>query len=179
MVRDSANTRRSAKTAPAPVVPTDEPGHAEFVDAWLQQSEAARLPREALVDLFERALHGLWMRTSTTLGEVTLTAISDRVLHNAAERLPAFASLRVEPSGRIHARELRDTVASVHHLKLLDGMRALLIEFLTVLGNLTAELLTPELHAELTNAFVNGNGTGASPRLAAKRMPEEEEKENG
>jgi len=158
MVRYSVNALHPGTPAATPAVSTDALSHADFVDAWLEQAEAKSLPREALVDLFEAALHALWARTRTTLGEVTLTAIADRVLHNAAERLPAFASLRVEPSGKVEAGELRATVASLHHLKLLEGMRSVLIEFLTVLGNLTAELLTQELHAELIRTARNGDG---------------------
>jgi len=147
-----------AKAPASPAVVKEAVSHAAFVDAWLERSAAKGMSRDALVDLFEAALHGLWVRTRTTLGEVTLTAIADRVLHNAAERLPVFGSLRVETSGRIHARELRETAASLHHLKLLEGMRFVLVEFLTVLGNLTADLLTAELHDELSQASRSGNG---------------------
>ena len=149
------------------------------MDAWLERSAAKTLTRDELVDLFDAMLCALWARTSTTLGEVTLFAIADRVLHNAAQRHPAFASLRVEPNGRIYTRELRHTEAWVHHLKLLEGMRDLLVELLTVLGNLTAGLLTPELHAELSGAATNGNARRASPRLAAAGLPAKRSRANG
>ena len=41
----------------------------------------------------------LWNRANLTLGEVTLTAIVDRVLYSAAEQFPPFESLKVEPAG--------------------------------------------------------------------------------
>lgn len=123
-------------------------GHAACVDAWLKRS-AKDLPPEDLVRLFEAALGALWARTKTTLGEVTLTAISERVLHNASEKFPLFSSLKVEPTGGIPFHKLREQAISVHDSRLMEGVRFVLVEFLTVLGRLTAEILTPELHSEL------------------------------
>lgn len=99
--------------------------------------------------LFEAALRVLWGRTKTTLGEVTLTAIAERVLSKASEKFPLFSTLKVEPTEGIQCRELRKGIGSVRDPALLEGIRFVLVEFLTVLGNLTAEILTPELHAEL------------------------------
>jgi hypothetical protein len=109
------------------------------------------LSPEVLLQLFERALGALWARTTTTLGEVTLTAIAERVLYNASEKYPLFSSLEVEPTGGIQCRELRARIGSVRVSELKEGVRFVLVEFLSVLGNLTAEILTPELHSELSN----------------------------
>jgi hypothetical protein len=124
--------------------------HAACVDAWLKRSGKDLSP-EVLLRLFEAALGALWARTATTLGEVTLTAIAERVLHNAAETFPLFSSLKVEPTGGIPFRDLRERISSVHDSELVDGIRFVLVEFLTVLGSLTAEILTPELHSELSS----------------------------
>jgi hypothetical protein len=124
--------------------------HSALVDAWLDRS-AKKLSSEALLRLFERAFGALWGRTATTLGEVTLTAIADRVFYNAAEKYPLFASVTVDPSGGVKCRELRARVGSVRPAELRDATRFVLVEFLTVLGNLTAGILTRELHAELAN----------------------------
>jgi hypothetical protein len=131
-----------------------EPGqHAACVDAWLERS-GKDLPPEVLLGLFEAALGALWRRTATTLGEVTLTAIAARVLYNASETFPLVSSLKVEPTGGISFRELRERISSVHGSELTEGMRFVLVEFLTVLGNLTAEILTPELHSGLSNVLL-------------------------
>jgi hypothetical protein len=124
--------------------------HAAFVDAWLGRT-ARELPPEAVLQLFEGALVALWARTKTTLGEVTLTAIADRVFYNTSERFPAFSSLKIEGAGVVVFGDLRARSSAVPAAELLDGVRYVLVELLTVLGNLTAELLTPELHAELAN----------------------------
>jgi hypothetical protein len=133
----------------------DEGQHAACVDAWLERSEKD-LSSEVLLRLFEAALGALWARAATTLGEVTLTAIAERVLCNASETFPLFSSLKVEPAGGIPFRELRKRISSVPRSGLMEGIRFVLVEFLTVLGNLTAEILTPELHSELSNVVLPG-----------------------
>jgi hypothetical protein len=133
----------------------DEGQHAACVDTWLKRSGKDLSP-EALLRLFEAALGALWARTATTLGEVTLTAIAERVLYNASETFPLFSSLKVEPTGGIPFRELRERIRSVHGSELMEGIRFVLVEFLTVLGSLTAEILTPELHSELSNVALSG-----------------------
>jgi hypothetical protein len=122
--------------------------HAARVDAWLERS-AHGLSSEALLRLFEAAFGALWLRTKITLGEVTLTAIAERVLYNASEKFPLLATIEVETMAGIQCRELREQIGSVHGSELMRGIRFVLVEFLTVLGNLTAEILTPELHAAL------------------------------
>lgn len=127
----------------------DEGQHALCVDAWLERSAAGLAP-DALLRLFEAALDAVWIRTKTTLGEVTLTAIAERVLHNASERFSLLWSLKIEPTRGIQCRELSDRIGSVEPAELREAIRSVLVELLTVLGNLTAEILTPALHAEIS-----------------------------
>ena len=129
----------------------DEGQHSAWVNAWLKRSAKSDLPPEVLLQLFEAALTALWARTGTTLGDVTLTAIAERVLYNASEKFPLLASLTVEPARGIEFSALRERIGSMQGLELREGIRFVLVEFLSVLGNLTAELLTPELHLELSN----------------------------
>lgn len=126
----------------------DEGQHAACVDAWLDRTSKG-LSSEALLRLFEAALGALWTRTKTTLGEVTLTAIAERVLHNASEKFSLLWSLKVEPTNGIQCRELRERIGSVQLSELREALRFVLVELLTVIGNLTAEILTPELHLEI------------------------------
>jgi hypothetical protein len=126
----------------------DGSDHQARVDAWLERSDG--WTAEHLLQHFEATLGSLWRRARVTLGEVTLGAIVDRVLYNAAESYPAFSSLQVGPDGEIESRDLRDRVRSLHASEPRAGIRFVLIELLTVVGNLTAEILTPELHSELS-----------------------------
>ena len=123
-------------------------GHAAFVDAWLERTGKDLAPT-VLWELLEAALNALWARTKTTLGEVTLSAIAERVLCKACEKFPLLSSLEVEATGAISFRALRERASAVHDSAVLEGGRFVLVEFLSVMGKLTAEILTPELHSEL------------------------------
>jgi hypothetical protein len=127
---------------------SDAHDHSNHVNTWMKQANG--LSSELLLELFEQAMRALWQRAHQTLGEVTLTAITDRVLVNASERFPSFESLKVEAKG-IDCRELRERAHVVNDAgDLKEGIRFVILEFLMVIGNLTGELLTPPLHSELS-----------------------------
>ncbi|HZU96623.1 MAG TPA: hypothetical protein VFF73_08035, partial [Planctomycetota bacterium] len=71
--------------------------HADRVDRWLGQA-AKGLSGERRVILFERAVEALWRRAHVTLGEVTLGAVTERVLYFATEKFPFLSPLRVSPA---------------------------------------------------------------------------------
>ncbi|HMJ12462.1 MAG TPA: hypothetical protein VK524_13650 [Polyangiaceae bacterium] len=121
-------------------------GHEGRVDDWLAQT--ASLPSEALLQAWERAFGALWQRTHQTLGEVTLTAILDRVLRRSAKRYPRLACLQAVATG-ISCKELSAQAGDVSREELVESVRYAMLEFLTVLGNLTAGILTEALHATL------------------------------
>jgi len=122
---------------------TDTPSdHAEAVEAWLGASGG---PGAELRDL-QRVLDALWRRAGATLGEITLVAISERVLCDVVERFPDFGAMSVDAAG-IHCDVAKGTTMS--HDELREATGFLLVTWLTVLGNLTAEILTPALHEEL------------------------------
>jgi len=103
----------------------DAHDHSHHVSTWMGQA-AKGLSSEQLLLLFEQAMGALWNRTHVPLGAVTLTAIMDRVLHNASERFPAFELLKVEASG-IDCRELHKARADFNDPHLFEigrgGMR--------------------------------------------------------
>ncbi len=135
--------------------------HEDRVDAWIGR-ETDALSADLLVELLERGLDALWKRAVQPLGEITLTAIAGRVLYTAAERYPSLVGLSILPTG-IRCQALRERAAEVPREELLHAIRFVLIELLTVLGNLTANILTPALHAELwkVTAPARGQGKGA------------------
>ena len=151
--RPTSPSRRNTPTAHDGGLTLDKGHHKTFVDEWLKRS-AKDLPPEILLQVFEVALAALWARTHTTLGEVTLTAITERVLHSASEKLPVFSTLKVDPNAGIQLRELRERIGSAHDAELVAGIPFVIVELLTVLGNLTAEILTPELHRDLSQVAV-------------------------
>ncbi|WP_437650528.1 hypothetical protein [Sorangium sp. So ce362] len=149
--------------------------HSACVDAWMQRTTEG-LPAERLVQVFERAFASLWRRALVTLGEVTLGAILSRVLHNASERYTMLSSLRVESTG-LCCEKLHDRAGGLRRDQLAEGIRFIMIEFLVVLGILTAEILTPALHAELSN-FARQEEAGGTERGTAS-APGSHEGEDG
>ena len=102
----------------------EETDHEAAVDAWMQGAAQGRSVGEAL-DAFELAFGRLWARAHVTLGDVTLgdAGLSCSALRERSSELPLD--------------------------ELSAGLRFVLLELLTVLGSLTAEILSPALHAEL------------------------------
>jgi len=125
----------------------EESDHGVRVDAWRERVRAAGLDVE-LAPAFEAAFTAVWQRARQTLGEVTLHAIVDRVLYVAAEQYPFFSTLQFADDG-LRSKVFRERISSVSEAELDAGVRFALVEFITVLGSLTAEILTPALHAEL------------------------------
>jgi hypothetical protein len=149
----------------------EEPHHGERVDTWLARCVTARSTAQC-VETFEQAFGALCARTRVTLGDVTVTAITDRVLLDASEEFPAFAALRLEPNGAIDCTELGKLVGDGSSAELIGGVRYLLVEFLTLVGRLTAEVLTPALHAELERLAV------AAPDAEGPTAPADREDED-
>jgi hypothetical protein len=122
--------------------------HNAFVTRWMEGA-TLDLPEDGLLPLFERAFGAIWTRALVGLGEITLTAIADRVLYTAAERFPPLSSIKVAAGG-LQCQLLAARAAELTPDRLVEALRFTLVEFLTVLGSLTAEVLTPALHAELS-----------------------------
>jgi len=127
---------------------TDDNDHIACVNAWLDPAER-RLPPAGLVSALDRGFAALWQRANQTLADVTLIAITDRVLHTAAEGYPFLSHLHVDETG-LRSQALHEHVGAVKREELAAGIRFVLTEFLTVLGNLTANILTPALYSELS-----------------------------
>ena len=150
----------------------DARAHGACVDAWLERA-ANRLPSDKLLLVFDQGFTALWGRAHQTLGDVTLMAIVDRVLFVAAEQYPFLSALKVEPAG-LRSQELQQQAGSLHRDQLADAVRFVLVEFLTVLGTLTAEILTPALHAELLKIAPTETGSGDGSPQASPQDPKSE-----
>ncbi|HEX7700786.1 MAG TPA: hypothetical protein VF403_08695 [Kofleriaceae bacterium] len=114
--------------------------------AWFERAAQDRSVA-SLIQAFEDTFAALWRRSHLTLGEVTLTAIVERVIHTATEHYPLLTSVEVGATG-LRCQSLRSQ-AGLRQDQVSAAIRFVLVEFLTVLGNLTAQILTPALHAEL------------------------------
>jgi hypothetical protein len=151
------SARPNASVTPSPLA-SDEIDHVEFVEAWLGE-KAKGWSSAMLVSLFERATSALWRRAQVTLGEVTLAAIVDRVLYTASEKYSFLATLRVDETG-VRFEDFRRQDLALQDDRIASAVLFVLAEFLTVLGHLTDEILTPALHAELAKVELEEPGLG-------------------
>lgn len=155
----------------------EQPDHSACVHAWLERATSG-LPVRQLPLAFEQALNAVWRRAEPILGDVTLTAIADRVFYTAVERFPFLQSIDVS-SGGVRCAALAARPEAGDSDLLVPGLRFLLVEFLTVLGNLTADILTPALHSELSKKapaerLPEGKGSYAGPQnVESKRESSE------
>ena len=115
------------------------------------------LPAPKLVPAFEEACGALWQRALVPLGEVTMAALFERVLSTAAEQFPFLASVEVHAGG-LGAEALRVQAATLPPAQMVLAARFVLLELLTVVGSLTAEILTPALHAALAKVPAPASG---------------------
>lgn len=150
-----------------------ENAHVACVEGWLERA-GENPSADQLAGLFQQAFAALWKRAHRTLGEVTLTAIADRVLYTVAEQYPAFAALELE-DGQLQSPGRDDWPGSQSREELVEAIRFVLVEFLTVLGSLTADILTPALHAELSNLQAAAPASmGGAPHAASQKPPGDE-----
>jgi hypothetical protein len=121
--------------------------HDTCVTAWVER-RLRGVSSEQQIEAFAQDFDALWQTAHRTLGDVTLAAIVDRVLHTCARRFPLLASLQLGPHGLL-LEGLRKEAATAEPAQVLTALQAVMVEFLTILGNLTAEILTPALHQQL------------------------------
>ncbi len=128
----------------------EDSSDAACVDAWLKRvaPNSQSFTADDLLQLFERAFDAVWHEAQEPLGEVTLTAIATRVLFISKERFPGLSGISIKADG-ISLDALREHASTLRAHELLEALRFLLLELLRVLGVLTANVLTPWLHAEL------------------------------
>jgi hypothetical protein len=125
--------------------------HAQVVAAWFRRTAQNR-SASSLVHAIEDAFGALWQRSVVTLGEVTLTAIVGRVLHSAAEQFALLEAAKIDVSGLRLAAVA--SLPDLHVDQVYAAFELLFVEFLTVLGNLTDQILTPALHTTLSGGRV-------------------------
>jgi hypothetical protein len=134
--------------------------HEEIVEHWLGPSFAT-LPMEQQLAALERGFTALWTRARGTLGDVTLGAIGERVLVHAQERFSFLDGATLAKEG-LRCSDVKPPSSAV----MAEATRYLLVQLLTILGRLTAEILTPALHDELMHAAHPSSGH-VRPRAAA------------
>ena len=146
--------------------------HARAVDAWLERAESRRGLDVDVIDAFERAFAALWRRAGETLGEVTLAAVTQRVLLDAVRKFPVFGSMRMMDDGGLRRRRGRARPKPrTEGDDARSAVRFFLTNWLSLLGTLTAGILSPALHDALSRvetAPPPGRGRAAPARKDRK-----------
>ena len=132
--------------------------HSNHVNTWLKQAGKG-LSSEQLLRLAEIAMAALWKRAYLTLGELTLVAVTERVLYTAAETFPQLKSLKVTPAG-MDWRELHEQHELLNKRELAEGVQFVIAEFMVVVDNLTAEVFRSAFHTELLKVTLEGPSMG-------------------
>ncbi|MDP3543765.1 MAG: ATPase domain-containing protein [Elusimicrobiota bacterium] len=134
--------------------------HDALVKAWLGRLPDD-LPPEALLARFREAWNALTSRAEGAVGEVALGAISETVRAKCVEKFPVLGSLHLE-SARVGGSAL-EAPQRLDPRELREAFAFMLVDLLTVVGDLTDQVLTKGLHVELS---------GAAPDAAARTQPE-------
>ena len=95
------------------------------------------------VSSMEKAIDGLYDRCKTSISELTLGVVLDRVIYNSSERHQILSMLKVE-SNRVSFKNFK--LKDLNFTIIKEAFLYLITEFFFVIGNLTAEQLTPLLH---------------------------------
>lgn len=121
--------------------------HQELIILWEKQN-TKDLSNEQLVQLYGSAFGAIERRCLATLSSVTINVVIDRVLNLGSIKYPFFSLLTIEPSG-LSLKGLSQKNNNYTTEELKDGLSYLLVEFLTVIGNITSDVLSESLHKEL------------------------------
>jgi hypothetical protein len=113
------------------------------IESWVERIRA--LAMESRADALHEGLDALWQRAWRTMGESTLL-IFDRVLSESKKRNPILESLYAEEDG-VH---LDTWIHGVDIDIAIDAIGDLVTTFLSTLGDLTGDILTPALDRELS-----------------------------
>ena len=126
---------------------SQKPEHAKKVDEWisksvvgLEQVDQARVFASALLEIENRVL--------LTLSSITWKAILERALSQSSELHPLLLGIKVEAHG-LSIAGLLPSLQSEHTNQVIESFRFFIIEILTIVGNLTAEVLTEPLYRVL------------------------------
>ena len=135
--------------------------HAIQVDAWISQIPPG-LTSDRIVFLFADAIWAVQKRAVTTLSEVTLTAVFDRVIHQSQKEFPLLSGMKYESRG-ISMDGILSQMNRYPPDEIIKALRFFLVELLTILDNLTAGILTKPLYKALSG--ITGERRG--PQLDA------------
>ena len=121
--------------------------HKVLVDLWEEQN-TKDLQDEQLIQVYGAAFQSIERSCLSTLSIVTIKVVIDRILHLGSEKYSILSLATFEASG-LSLKGLNQNNKNYKTEELKDALSYLLVEFLTVIGNITSDVLTTKLHNKL------------------------------
>lgn len=123
--------------------------HQELVTLW-EEKNTKGLQDEQLIHLYGAGFDAIEKRCLATLSNVTINVVLDRILHEGIEKYPVLKGVILKSSG-ISLKAFNEKNKYFKTEELIEALSYLLVELLTVIGNITSDVLTSSLHKELIN----------------------------
>lgn len=127
--------------------------HSVLVSSW-EKKAASHLSSVQHVQLLEKGIKAVEQRACQTLSRVTLLVILDRVFQKTKVRFPILLNVKLEESSLNF--NINSLFRNKESAQLILALRFFLIELLSVLGRITADILTIPLHEKLLKVTWNG-----------------------
>lgn len=121
--------------------------HKELVNLW-EEKNTKDLRDEQLIQVYGGAFQAIERCSLATLSRVTINVVIDRVLHLGSGKFPILLLVEIELSG-LSLKGLIQNIKNYKTEEIKETFSYLLVEFLTVIGNITSDVLTASLHKSL------------------------------
>lgn len=121
--------------------------HQNIVSIW-EEKNIKNLSTDQAIHVFGNALQKIEHRCLVTLSSVTVHVVLDRIIHGGIEKYPILKDVTIEVDG-LNFKNIFQKKDHYEIKEINNAFRYLLIEFLTVIGSITSEVLTAPLHKEL------------------------------
>lgn len=121
--------------------------HSGNVHAWLASAQKG-LSSQDLIDLFGLGLDSVWTSAEKIISDVTLIAVFDRVAAYGQALYPWVPMIPLK-ANRPDLASMRAAAASIDRKETLMLIQILLTEYVSILGAMTGETLTPRMHRAL------------------------------
>ena len=143
------------------MMPSSQSYIVQQIEIWEKEKAQGHKPAEK-VSLFCKAIAAVEQRTLKTLSPVTLEVILDRALLQSKERFSLLSSVTAEGKGLNFDELLQNDKFQNQQDEVIQALRHLLIEILTVIGNITAGILTKALFQALFEVSYDPNSHSES-----------------
>lgn len=135
--------------------------HAAQLATWIEATTQG-LSSHKTLGLFEQTITALWTTSRSILSSVLLLAVSERVLFHGSTHHPILKLVEVNVSG-FNFDELRKTAKKISHDQIVAALRQVLTDFISILGDITNEVLSPILFQVLAKINLQNEHTKKSP----------------